>query len=116
MLNPMPQRGTRIWGNDVADPDGTMQNLLFVPEEVTFLYQDRGLIWFSRDLNPKPTDNGMGWYSSEFFYTEAESQENCDLLNQEAAGIITPRKQKQIDDARAAAERMRQGGIFRIFG
>lgn len=113
MLNPLPKFGDRIWGNDVIEVNG---ELLFAAKEVTFLYQAQGLIWTCYEPNPDPKTHGQGWYTSEFFYTEAESQENCDLLNQEAKGIITPRKQKEIDENRAAAERLRQGGIFRIFG
>ena len=83
MLNPLPARGTRVWGNDVATING---EFVFVPREVTFLYKDRGLVWFSHDVNPKPNENGWGWYSDSFFYTKEESQSECDLLNREAKG------------------------------
>jgi hypothetical protein len=74
MLNPLPEPGTKVWGNDVN------ANYEFVPREVTFLYKDRGLVWYDSGAGK------FGWYASTFFYTEKESQDECDLLNREAKG------------------------------
>jgi hypothetical protein len=112
MLNPHPKRGDRIWGNDVAQT--TDGEFIFVPQEVTFLCHDRGLIWYSHDVNPKPNENGWGWYASTFFHTKEESQAECDLLNQEAKGIVTERMQKEREKWREWAQRAKTAGPFQI--
>lgn len=75
MLNPRPESGTKIWGNDVN------ADYQFIPREVTYLYHDRGLVWYETEHGQK-----FGWYAEQFFYTKEESQAECDLLNREANG------------------------------
>lgn len=92
MLNPLPEEDTKVWKDEVIDTNDKFDgNLQFVPREVTFKYKDRGMIWHETEYGAK-----FGWYSSQFFYTQEECQKECDLLNQEADGIITDRmKAKQ---------------------
>jgi hypothetical protein len=94
MLNPHPKKGDKVWKVDVS------ADFMFVPREVVFLEFSRGMVWYVNENGGK-----WGWYDSQFFHTEAETLEECALLEREAAGEITERIQKERDEFRARVEK-----------
>jgi len=88
MLTTIPSVGEKVWMTDVVDKNGVFDGKFKqVPRQVIFQYVDRGMIWFTLYDGAHP----FGWYSSQFFDTEEETLAECELLEQEAAGVVTER-------------------------
>jgi hypothetical protein len=72
----------------------------FVPKKVTVVGKEGGMIRYMTDsdiaynktVKEYNKVSGFLWYSCQFFTTESECLAECEMMEREAAGEITPRK------------------------
>lgn len=83
------------------------RDFAFVPKQVKVISKDRGMITYVNDSGGE-----WMWYSNQFFDTQEECQAECDLLTQEAAGVITQRMIDQRNEYNHFRDAV--GGIWRI--